>query len=417
MAKALTAKTLENLKPLADRQEVPDGLVRGLYFVLQPSGKAGWAVRYRVARQTRKHTIGTYPAIDLKAARDLASKALVQVAGGGDPAADKKAAKVAERLPDDRDVVEKVVVQFIERYAKANAARSWQETSRILNREVVARWKGRKLADIRRRDVHELLDEVVDRGSPIMANRVLAALRRMCGWAVERDIISSSPCSGVNAPSAERSRDRILSDDELRSVWTACSRVDWPFGPLIKLLILTGQRREEVGAMRWSEIDLKTKAWVIPKERVKNGKEHVVPLSPQAIAILEAIPRIVAPAGHPDYVFTMGGGRPVQGYSNAKERLDAFVAAEAGVALPHWTLHDLRRSFASGCARLGVNLPVIEKILNHVSGSFGGIVGVYQRHSFAEEKRSAVEAWARHIELIISSISNENVIAFKTAYQ
>lgn len=402
MAKALTVKAIENIRPTAARQEVPDGLIRGLYFVMQPSGKAAWAVRYRYQRQPRKLTLGTYPAIDLKAARELASRALVHVAGGGDPATEKQVQKDAERRPRETDLVENVIDRFIDRYARPNAPRSWQETKRILEKEVVPRWKGRKLADVERREVHELLDGIVDRGAPIMANRVLAALRRMCGWAVERDIIKVSPCQGIKAPSSERSRDRVLDDDELLLVWLTCEEMKWPFGPLIQLLILLGQRREEIGGMRWSELDLDRRTWTLPRERVKNGVEHVVPLPPQAIAILERLPKIVPPKGAPDYVFTTGSGKPVSGYTKAKKRLDDLIEASEGARLPHWTIHDLRRSFASGCARLGVNLPVIEKILNHVSGSFGGIVGVYQRHSYAAEKTAALDLWGRHLEGLLN---------------
>ena len=408
MAKALTAKTLASLRPTDARQEVPDGLIRGLFFVLQPTGKASWAVRYRHQRQTRKLTLGTYPAIDLKAARELASRALVNVAGGADPAAEKQTAKVAAR---DRDLVEDVVTRFIDRYAKVNAPRSWGEVQRCLERDVVATWKGRVLADITRKDVHALLDGVADRGSPVMANRMLAYLRKLCTWAVERDIIPSSPCQGVSPPSIERSRDRVLSDDELRRVWLACDAIGWPFSPLFRLLILTGARRDEVGSIRWSELDLKAKTWTLPKERAKNGVEHVVPLSAPALAMIEALPRIEGKAG---YVFTTSGETAVSGFSRAKNRVDAAMAAE-GSALPPWTLHDLRRSFASGCAALGINLPVIEKLLNHVSGSFGGVAGVYQRHSFAEEKRAAMDIWGRHMAVIASGEAQSNVAVLRRA--
>ena len=388
---------------------MPDGLIRGLYFVLQPSGKASWAIRYRLQRQTRKLTIGTYPAIDLKAARDLASQALVKVASGADPAAEKQATNKAVCVPTDRDLVERVVEQFVERYAKAKATRSWQEIKRVLEREVVGRWRGARLSEKKRPDVHEMLDEIVDRGSPVMANRVLAYGRRMGNWAVERGLIDQSPFEGVKAPYTEKSRDRILSDQELKIVWQACDRVGWPFGPLTRLLILTGQRRDEVGGMRWSEIDLSAKTWTLPKERVKNGVEHIVPLSPQVVAILESLPRIAAPKGYPDFIFTSGGCTPVSGYSKAKARLDFFTAADRA-ALPHWRMHDLRRTFASGCAKRGVSLPVIEKMLNHVSGSFGGIVGVYQRHSFFDEKVDAINSWGRYVEEVVSERAHGNVL-------
>ena len=162
--------------------------------------------------------------------------------------------------------------------------------------------------------------------------------------------------------------------------------------------------------MRWSEIDVERKTWNLPRERVKNKVEHVVPLPPQALALLEALPRIEPPKGYPDFVFTTGGGSAVSGFSKAKERLDIFIAAKGAETLPHWTMHDLRRTFASGCARLGVNLPVIEKILNHVSGSFGGIVGVYNRHSFNEEKRAALGLWADHVEYVVEKGSVSEVV-------
>ena len=393
MAKALTVKAIENIKAGATRQEVPDGLVAGLYLVVQPSGARSWAVRYRHQTTTRKLTLGPFPAIDLKAARDLASKALVAAAGGADPAANKRASRQAVG-----DTVEAVVERFIERYAKANAPRSWAETKRILDREVVAKWKGRRLSEVARREVHDLLDGIVDRGSPIAANRTLAALRRLCAWAVERDIISASPCQGVKPPAAERSRDRVLGDDELAAVWRASDAVGWPFAPLFRLLILTGQRRDEVSGMRWSEIDIAARTWTMPRDRTKNGVEHVVYLSSQAIAILEALPRVEGSVG---YVFTTSGVAAVSGFSKAKGRIDQALAA-AGTPLRPWTIHDLRRSFASGCAGLGVALPVIERALNHVSGSFAGIVGVYQRHGFAAERRVAMDTWGRHIAQISS---------------
>ena len=254
MAKDLTVKALESLKPGAARREVPDGHTRGLFYVFQPSGAASWAYRYRSAGKPKKLTIGTYPAIDIKAARELASEAAKTVARGDDPAATKQSAKIAARQAanETRELVENVVETFIERYAKPNT-RDWRETQRLLTKEVVSRWKGRRLGGIGRADVHDLLDGIVDRGAPVGANRTYAQLRKMCRWAVERGIIEHSPCDGVRAPSAEKSRDRVLSDEELRQVWRACDAIAWPFGPLVKLLMLTGARRNEVADMEWSE--------------------------------------------------------------------------------------------------------------------------------------------------------------------
>jgi len=404
MAKVLTVTALQNLKPGAARREVPDGLMPGLYFVIQPTGKKSWAVRYRIHGQPRKLTIGPCPGIDLKAARELAGRALVKVAGGDDPAAEKREAKVAARTPHDRDLVEKIVPLFVERYAKANQRpASAYETERVLNKEIVSRWKGRHLSEIGKADVHELLDGIMDRGSPVQANRTLAALRRMAGWAVERGIIEVSPVAGIRAPAAETSRDRVLNDAELAAVWKASEDLGWPFGPVVRLLILSGQRRSEIAGMHWQEIDFEKRVFTLPKERAKNGAEHVVPLSSTAIAILKSVPHVASKAG---LVFTTNGKSPVDGFGSAKVRLDASLPGET----PSWVLHDLRRTFASGCARLGIGLPVVEKLLNHTSGSFRGVTGIYQRFDFASEQRAAVETWARHVQAIVSGETAANVV-------
>ena len=256
--------------------------------------------------------------------------------------------------------------------------------------------------------MHDLLDKIVDRGSPVMANRTLAALRRMCGWAVERGLIEVSPCEKVKAPSAERSRDRVLSDDEVRALWAGCDAIGWPFGALFRVLLLTGQRRDEVANLRWSELDLDTGLWTLPRERAKNDQVHTVPLSAPVLAILRGLPRVG------DFVFSTNGRTPVAGFSKAKDRIDRVMAG-TGPALPHWVLHDLRRTAASGMARLGITLPAIEKVLNHTSGSFGGIVGVYQRHSFADEKRHALDAFAAFVERLVGDhIAGANVVDLRS---
>jgi integrase len=389
LAKALTAKSIENIRPGTVRKEVPDGLVRGLFFIVQISGKASWAVRYRVSGRNRKLTLGTYPALSLKAARELASRALIKVAEGADPAAEKQLAKVARLAPVGPDLVEKVAEQFIARHIKATLRPSWaHEAERLMRKEIMVPWKGRRLSEIRKADIHELLDAIVDRPAPIVANRTYATLRRMCTWARQRGLIEVSPCTDVERPAPEHSRDRVLTDDELKAVWRSCEELGWPFGSLVRFLILTGQRRGEVAGMRWSELDLAGKAWMLPKERTKNNQAHAVPLSRQAVEILEKAPRFVG-----EFVFTLDGETPATGFGRAKKRLDAALPG----ALP-WVLHDVRRTVATSMARLGVALPTVEKVLNHRSGSFRGIVGVYQRHDYASEMRAALQCWAAHIE-------------------
>jgi integrase len=410
MANALTIKGLENLKPGSARREVPDGLLPGLYFVLQPSGQASWACRYRDDGRSRKLTLGSYPGLDLKAARELAREALRKVAGGGDPAGEKKAARRAPASAHD-DIAH-VAKTFLDRYAKPNCREaSWRETERILNREVIPAWAGRRLSSITRPEVHALLDAIADRGSPVMANRVLAAIRRLFNWATERDLVPVSPCEKVKAPAAETSRDRVLSDDELRLVWQGAEAIGWPFGPIVQLLILTGQRRAEVAGMHWTEVDLANRIWTIPAARCKNNIEHRVPLSTQTIAILESLPRIASS----DLVISYTGRSPFDGFGPAKVRLDAAIAMKSGAPVPDWRLHDLRRTFATGCARLGVQLPVVEKLLNHIGGSFRGVAGIYQRFDFASEQRAAVETWARHVQAIVTGETAGNVVEFAKA--
>ncbi|MGB8898976.1 MAG: integrase arm-type DNA-binding domain-containing protein [Methylocella sp.] len=389
MAKPLTVKALENLKPAGRRREVSDGGMPGLYFVIQPSGKQSWAYRYRFNGRPRKWTIGPCPAIDLKTARELARQALRKVAAGADPCTEKKAAKAAALVPTGLDLVETVASRFVAQHAKRKLkAATAREIERLLEREVVAPWRGRRLSQITRADVHDLLDGIVARGSPVTANRTLAWLRRMCSWAIERGLMEANPCTGIKAPAAETSRDRVLSDDELKAVWRAADALEKPYDGFIKLLILTGARRGEIAGLMWREIDFDAKLWTLPAARAKNATEYQIPLPDAAVDILRALPRI---AGS-DLVFTLSGRAPVRGFHNVKTRIDDLMPA-----CPSWTLHDLRRTFASGCARLGIAVHVVEAALNHKSGSIRGVAAVYNRYSYDTEKRAALAAWARFV--------------------
>jgi integrase len=390
----LTVKNVEAMRPGADRREIPDGHMPGLYLIVQPSGARSWAVRYRHHSQSRKHTLGSYPAIDLKAARALAGKALRVVAEGRDPGREKLLA----------DSVDRIVEEFLERHVRrSNRPRTAQETERLLRQHVLPRWRSRMVHEITRRDVLDILDRVVDGGARIAANRVLAAVRKFFNWCVARDVLAASPCAGVKPPTAEHARDRVLSDDELRLVWQAADKLGGTFGPLVKLLALTGQRRDEVARMRWDELDLDARLLTLPPARTKNNQPHEVPLSKAALAVLQNVPRT---AGSPFVFTTNGGASPASGYSKGKRRLDALLSAD----MPAWRLHDLRRSCASGLARLGINLPVIEKVLNHSSGSFAGIVGVYQKHSFADEKRHALQMWGDFLTALVESKPASKVV-------
>ena len=375
MAK-LTVKGVEAVQPLRARQEIPDALLPGLYFIVQPSGAKSWAVRYRHAGRPRKHTLGPYPLLDLKAAREAGAKALRTAAEGRDPA--------HEKLLSLSGSVEFTVARFLEQHVKRNYRPGpAAEAGRLLRLYVLDRWRDRNISEITRANVRAMLGGIE---APIAANRVHSIVRKLFNWCVENDLIISSPVASIKPPYPETSRDRVLTDDELRSVWRAADEIGFPFGPIVQLLILTGQRRGEVAGMEWAELNLKNSLWTLPRERTKNDRRHEVPLSRQAVAIVEGLSRI-----SDRYVFSLNGTKPFNGFK-AKERLCPEIA--------DWTIHDLRRTAASGMARLGVSLVVIEKVLNHVSGSLAGIVGVYQRHEFADEKRAALEKWAAYVERV-----------------
>jgi integrase len=395
MPASLTARSVENAKPdPARRLELPDGALPGFYLVVQPSGAKSWAVRYRVDGKPKKFTLGPYPRLSLGDAREQGRTALRLASEGRDPAALRT---TAEREADSiiRLRFGAVVAEFIERYAKPRN-RTWPETERLLTKADLAPWQERDLRSISRQEILFLLDRMVERGAPIQANRLVAALRRFFGWAVERGLLDASPIASMKPPSAEAHRDRVLSDEELRAIWLAADEIGYPFGRAVQLMILTGQRRSEVLEAEWREIDLERGLWSIPRERAKNGSGHVVPLAPVAIDLIRNLPRIGA---RQTFLFTTNGNTPFSGVSKSVERLSALANKNhySDLESAPWRLHDLRRTFATGCARLGVPLHVVEKCLNHTSGTFGGIVAVYQRHDFLEERRQALSVWSEHI--------------------
>jgi integrase len=399
MAKQLTAVSVANARSGQRRREIPDAGCRGLYLIVQPSGRKSWAVRYRFAGKPRKVTLDG--SLTLAAARKTAAEALHELERGNDPAALKSKTK-ATAATLAADTVERWAAQFIELHARRKTrALTLAQYESVLRRLVLPAWRGRTVHDIKRRDVIELLEQIaVDR--PIMANRTLGVLSKLFNWLCERDVIVASPCAGVKRPSEENARERVLTDPEIKRLWLACDAIGGPAGACIKTLLLTGQRRSEVAGMRRSEIS--GDVWSLPGERTKNKKRHDVPLSVQALAILESMPVI---AGS-DYVFTLGRA-PLSHFDRSKQLIDAQMKPDRP-----WVLHDLRRTVASGMARLGLRLPVIEKVLNHASGSFRGIVGVYQRHDFAAEKRDALARWADHVDSLVSGKPVGKVVSLRS---
>jgi integrase len=385
--RTLTAAAVERLKPPKSGQvDYFDSGHPGLALRVSYGGVKSWVFFHRLHGKQARLTLGRYPAMSVADARQAWRGAREMVAKGESP-----------RPKPPTDTFEAVAEEWLKRDQTSN--KSVAEVRRVIERDILPVWRGRPLADIKRRDALDLIDAIADRGATIMAHRTHAHLHRLFRWAVGRGIIEANPMANLPKPGAPVRRDRVLSDAELAAVWQAASATTWPFGPIFRLLILTGARRDEVGALRWSEIDGDTIR--LTGERTKNDEPHDVPLSAEAAEIIANLPRM---AGS-DFVFSTTGRTPVSGWSRAKTLLDRAAAETAGTPIAPWRIHDLRRTVATGLQRLGTGLQTIEAVLGHVSGSRGGIVGVYQRHSFADEKRAALDAWSRHV----ASLAGERV--------
>lgn len=388
MAKELTTLTIAKIKPGAKRLEVPDGRVPSLYLIVQPtpSDKKSWAYRYVLTGRKRKFTIGPYPLIGLKDAREAAWKAKDSVAHGIDPAT----AKRATITPPD-DLVDDAVEEFLKRHGPHLKAATRRDVRRILYKDAVPAWRGRSLKSISKKDVIRLLDAITDRGAPVGANRLFAWTRKFFRWSLSRGLIDIDPTIGVEAPAPEISRDRVLSDPELAAIWHACDDdLNLHHTAFIQLLILTGCRRGEVAGMRRQEVNLDLGTWVIPAARTKGGRDHVVQLSSEAKFILCEF------GGQREYLLGSFGRRPFTNFAGVKRAIVERLPRD----FRPWRLHDLRRTFATGLAKLEVAVHVTEAALGHRGGTIKGVAAIYNRHDYARETAAAMELWAQHVAKI-----------------
>jgi integrase len=441
MARALTVKEVKNAKPGKTRREIADGGCRGLYLVVFPNGNRSWVFRYRHKGKPKKLTIGpaflgdgevSEPTLDahntLAGARWLAGEAALMLARDIDPSAAKLTEREAARLAAEgiEAANAMTVAVLARRFIRDHSMRrtresSWRQTARLIGLElkgdelvqtktggeVLSRWGTRPAHSITRADVNELLRAIVERGAPVTSNRALAATRKMFNWGVSEDILPTTPCIGVTRKADEESRSRVLDDGELRLIWKAAGTLDYPWVQFFRLLILTMQRRNEVAGIQRAEIRTKDRLWIIPANRAKNGLVHEVQLPDVVMEILGSCPEI----GEGGFFLTRYGTVGLSGFSKAKRDIDSTIlkiqekeAAEQGAtarALPNWTLHDLRRTGASGLARLGVPPVVVERILNHKSGELQGVRGIYNRHQYANESRAAMDAWSTHVLKVV----------------
>jgi integrase len=402
----LTASTLQKLKlppGAADKIFFDDGL-SGFGLRVRDGGKRTWIAQYRVGTKQRRVTLGTVENLDAQAARQRAKDVLSKVHLGGDPQTEK-----AERRAQASVTVGVMVERYLaERAAKRLKPRSFEEVERHLKKHWSA-LSGLPIRSVMRSDVAAQLGRIAKDNGPFASNRARAALSAFFSWAIGEGLVDATPVLGTNKATEEISRDRVLRDEELAAIWNEAGGGD--YGAIVRLLILTGQRREEVGGMLRSEIDLEKRVWRIDAERTKNGLAHDLPLSSPAVEILRARER----SGRALAFGSREG--PFQGWSNAKSALDRRVLTKlretgADGALKPWRLHDIRRTVATRMADLGVQPHVIEAVLNHISGHKAGVAGVYNRATYAAEKRHALDLWGAHLESLAEG-RGSNVVALR----
>ncbi|WP_033924857.1 tyrosine-type recombinase/integrase [Sphingomonas sp. 35-24ZXX] len=395
-ATTLTDAKLKGLKPPVTGQvELSDAQVPGLRARISPRGSITFIIRKRIGDRVRNITVGRYgERFGIAAARKHARTILSDIEAGKDPTTALASQK--------RTGAAGGTIRALWPAYKASKAdlRSIGEVERIFDRYILPALGDRMADAVTRADVSAAIDKIAET-APVMGRAVHAQLSAFYSWAMPRlDRLPSNPCRDAGRPAKPKARDRVLTDDELRALWLEAEAQPLPWGAAVKLLVLTGQRRSEVFEAEWPEFDLDAGVWTIPAARAKNGAAHIVPLSGDALAVLSAIPR----TDGSDRVFPAAGNadNSASGISKAVNRyrtaIDKALCREGG---DRWTLHDIRRTVATGLQRLGVRFEVTEAVLNHVSGSKGGIAGVYQRHDWAAEKRTALDAWAVELRRVV----------------
>jgi integrase len=404
MPHSLIARAVERLKPAARQYDVWDSSLPGFGLRVSVNGRKTWTVRYRIGRRLRRMTLGHFPPLTLADARKDARTALRSAEKGIDPAE----AKIERR---DADTFGELAAEYVERHAKRRK-KSWKADDRMLRTEVLPHWRHRLARDISRRDVRTLVENIAERGAPILANRVVSLLSRVFKFALDEELIEASPAVRVSRPGQERSRDRVLTDDEIRQFWTAVAELPSEMAAFWKLRFLSAQRGGECVAMRWSDVDLEAGWWIIPATVAKNKREHRVPLSESALTILKDLraavdERLQQPRadGQPrkEPVYVLAGARG--------KRQQADAAATFGVA--DFRGHDLRRTAATNMRKVGVPRDHVSKVLNHVEGG-PAATRVYDRYDGDREKKIALDTWARTLTAILEQEAGAKVIQFGT---
>ena len=399
MPKTLTARFVESVKPPKQgRAEYPDAALPGFRLRVTSSGIKSFSLRYRspVNRKHRRLT-WAYPGYSLADARDAAQDAVRAVQRGDDPAPEKQPPGAPLALPG---TVSDLCDKYVDNYLKKNVRR-WQQARGELDNHIKPRIGALGIDDVTRAHVRAMLAEI-EPAHPVAANRALQRLRALYNWAMGQDLAAANPTSGVKKPTREQPASRVLNDAELVAVWNAADALNYPAREYTHFLMTTGQRRDDVRLMHWSEIDLEMGNWTIPASRYKSRRPHLVPLTDGMMAMLKVMPFRDASA----FVFSATGGKaPYANLMRPKRTLDK-VSGVIG-----WTWHDVRRTLRTGLSRLGIRPDVAERVIGH---SVGGRLGeVYDLYDYREEKLRALDAWATHIDAALTGRVAENVVALR----
>lgn len=399
----LTESAISKLQIPNGRREawLSDTEVQGLRVRATAGGSRTFMACWtdRITGERRREKLGAWGAVTLADARTAARAILGDVARGEDPGEKRMLKRQAaiEAKAAAALTLRVLIDQWATIGLQKRKPRYRTEATRAIAYAFQVQME-QPANQLSRRAVVGTLDALTQAGKAPMAGRTLAYGRACFSWARKRGMVAENPFHDLPVAAGKTSRDRVLTESELRAIWSGASGLGWPFGPLIQLLLLTAQRREEVAGMRWTEISADGSTWVIPAERSKNGRAHIVHLAPAAKDILRQLPRL----NSTDLIFTTTERSPVSGFSKAKARLQATITATQGetdgTTMPGWRFHDFRRTAVSWMATQGFAPHVADRLLNHVAvGNISAVGSVYQRAEFLEERRACLEAWARHI--------------------
>jgi integrase len=393
----ITAKTIAGLKLPGRKTDAIyfDDDMPGFGIRLRVSGqqvRRSWVAQYRSFGRTRRVLLGSAEVLGAEQARVAAKKVLARVTLGHDPQAEK-----AARRQRDAHNLKGIVGDYLAFKQKTVRPRTYAEIVRYLAGHFFKPLHNVPIDQITRRDVAARLTKITTESGSITASRARIALSGFYAWAMGQGLAEANPVIGTTRPQEAKPRDRVLSDAELAAVWNACD--DDAFGKVIKLLILTGARRAEVGGMRWNEIDFERGVWVIPAERVKNGRQHTLPLTPLAISIIQSVPRRIGR----DHLF---GTRSDGGLSHWHQKAEL----DQRLTIKPWRVHDLRRTLATRLCDLSIAPHVVEQILNHQSGHRAGIVAVYNKSTYEREVKATMALWDDHVRSITADGGERKIV-------